>query len=367
MTESNLKSLVGQFAAEGEFHTAAPYGQGHINSTFLVETAKHRYILQRINHHVFHEPEHVMHNIVLVTEYLRERIVAMGGDPLRETLTVIPAKDGKSFVHTQEDEYYRMYRFIEGAQAYQTVERPEHFYNAARAFGRFQNMLADFPAAELYETIPRFHDTPNRYTLLRQAIADDKAGRAADAKAEIAFALEREQGADEISGAIARGDIPLRVTHNDTKFNNIMIDDKTGEGICVIDLDTVMPGSLLYDYGDSIRFGASTAAEDETDLSKVEMDLALFEQFTRGFLCEMHQSMTPEEQRLLPAAARMMTLECGVRFLTDYLDGDVYFKTHRPGHNLDRARNQFKLVADMEQKHGRMMDIVAQAAELPVR
>ena len=304
-----------------------------------------------------------MDNVVMVTEFLKKKIAAAGGDVNRETLTVIPSKDGKSFVKTEDGDYFRVYIFVDDAISYQVVENPEDFYNAACAFGKFQNMLADFEADKLHETIKNFHNTKSRYVDFEKAVADNKSGKAESVKEEIAFAMARKDDAAVIVDGIAEGRIPLRVTHNDTKLNNVMVDSKTGKGICVIDLDTVMPGSLLYDFGDSIRFGTNPASEDEKDLSKVYCDLNLFEQYVKGFLSELGDSITKEEAELLPMSAKLMTLECGIRFLGDHLNGDVYFKIHRENHNLDRARTQFKMVADMEEKMDEMKAIVAKYAK----
>ena len=359
MTGYDLTDIISHFSIDGDVTETAPYGEGHINSTFRVQTTQDQYILQRINSDVFQYPEQVMHNIQGVTSFLRERILAHGGDPRRETLTIIPTKDGHTFYRTPQGDYFRMYLFIDGARTYQIVEKPEHFYYAARAFGRFQNMLADYPAGDLYETIPNFHNTRIRFDTFAKAVENDKTGRKKDVLPEIEFAMARRDMGGLLVDAIAGGSIPLRVTHNDTKFNNVMIDDKTGEGICVIDLDTVMPGSMLYDYGDSIRFGANLVEEDERDLSIVCLDLPLFEQFTKGFLVELKSSITKREIELLPESAILMTLECGIRFLGDHLDGDTYFRIHREGQNLDRARTQFKLVADMENRIDEMREVVA--------
>ena len=363
MNHYDYQELCSNFEYQGEYIGARRYGEGHINDTFLVETTGKRYILQRVNTLVFKEPEKLIENVVAVTEYLHNRIISNFGDPYRETLTLIPTKDGQWFYKTEQGDVFRMYLFIGDARSYQTIENPEMFYKVAKSFGRFQNLLKAFPADKLHETIPNFHNTVDRYRLFKEAIAADKAGRRTEVLEEIDFLLKREEEASLVLDAIASGEIPLRVTHNDTKLNNVMIDDETGEGVCVIDLDTVMPGSMLYDFGDSIRFGASTAAEDETDLSKVEMDLGLFEQYTRGYIEELKESITPKEVELLAFSAKLMTLECGMRFLTDYLDGDCYFRIHREKHNLDRARTQLKLVADMEKKMDKMNEIVLQYYE----
>ncbi len=355
MADYNLKEIIGKFdVTDG----ATPYGKGHINDTYLSNANDPRFILQRINNNVFKRPQDVMENIVRVTAHLKKKIEEEGGDPKRETLNVIRTYDGEPFYVTPKGDYFRMYEFIEGAQTYEIVEEPVHFYNAAKAFAKFQQRLADFPAELLHETIPSFHDTTVRFQQLKDAIAHDRAGRLKDVQAEVEFALAREQDTKVIVDAIAEGTVPLRVTHNDTKYNNIMIDDETGLGICVIDLDTVMPGSLLYDYGDSLRFGTNPADEDEKDLSKVYCDLNLFEQFTKGYMEELKDVMTPREKELMPFAAKLMTYECGIRFLADYLNGDTYFKVKRPEHNLDRCRTQFKLVKDMEEKEELMKEIV---------
>ena len=355
----DYNSIIPHFSIDGEVLITEPHGEGHIHDTYLITTAEARYVFQRINHHVFKSPENIMENITAITSYLRKKIIERGGDPTRETLNLIPTKDGKSFYKSEDGNYYRMYAFIYGAQSHQTVKEPIHFYNAARAFGLFQKQLADFPANTLFESIVNFHNTRVRFENFISAVEEDKMNRAKDVTAEIEFAKARGGEAGTVIDLIEAGEIPLRVTHNDTKYDNIMIDDKTGEGICVIDLDTVMPGSLLYDYGDSLRFGTNPAAEDEKDLSKVYMSEELFEMFTKGFLEEMRDSLTPAEIHILPFSAKLMTYECGIRFLTDYLDGDNYFKTEYPGQNLDRARTQFKLVADMENK----MDFMAKTVK----
>ena len=338
------------------------YGNGHINSTYIVESDP-KCILQRVNTDIFRHPDQVMENIAAVTAHLREKILAAGGDPLRETLTLLPTADGKPYYTAPDGSCFRLYRFIENTVSYDTAETPALFAASARAFGKFQNMLADFPSEKLYETIPHFHDTGDRLKNFRASVAADKSGRAASVKDEIDFVLARANEVTVITDAIADGSVPLRVTHNDTKLNNVMLDPKTGEGVCVIDLDTVMPGSLLYDYGDSLRFGASTGAEDEQDLSKISFDLTYFEAYTDAFLSELADSITPAEVALLPMGAKLMTLECGMRFLADHIDGDTYFRIHRENHNLDRCRTQFKLVADMEEKMNEMKAIVAKCCD----
>jgi Ser/Thr protein kinase RdoA (MazF antagonist) len=355
MNGYNLKEIIGQFQVETD---VSAYGEGHINDTYLATISPNKYILQRINHNIFKNPEKLMKNIFLVTEFLREKIINNGGDPNRETLTVIKTRDGKDLYKTNNGNYFRMYLYVDDANTYQIVEKKEQFYNAARAFGKFQRWLTDFPAEKLYETIISFHNTKVRFGNLIKAINEDKAGRKNEVLAEIEFALKREKDTCIIVDALNKKEIPLRVTHNDTKLNNVLFDKETDEAICVIDLDTVMPGSLLYDYGDAIRFGASSGAEDEKNLDKIYCDLELFKAFTKGFLQELGDSITKKEIELLPFSAKLMTYECGIRFLTDYLNGDTYFKIHRVEHNLDRARTQFKLVADMEEKIVEMEKIV---------
>lgn len=333
------------------------YGNGHINDTYLCQSNPNC-ILQRINHHVFTRPQDVMSNIVNVTGHLKEKIRIAGGDPTRETLTVVPATDGKNYYKDKYGNYFRMYRFIENSISYDVVENPIQLYKAGKAFGRFQNMLGDFPAETLYETIKDFHNTPKRVEHLLVAIENDLAGRADSVKPEIDFALEYKKYSTVITDAMTEKTVPLRVTHNDTKLNNVLFDKKTLEAVCIVDLDTVMPGSMLYDFGDALRFGASSGAEDETDLEKIWFDLDKFEEFTKGFLEETKDTITPKEVELLPISALIMTYECGIRFLTDYLNGDLYFKISSKEHNLDRARNQFKLVQDIKEKQSKMTDIV---------
>ena len=340
-------------------YVSTPYGNGHINSTYLVGTSP-RFILQRINTDIFHDPDGVMENILSVTSFLRSKILAHGGDPMRETLTIVPTSDNHSYYRAPDGGCYRVYLFIENALSVDRAPTPEVFAESAHAFGKFQQMLTDFPAEKLHETIPHFHDTPDRLRIFRETLAKDPVGRAASVQEEIRFVLDRAEEMSTVTDAIADGSVPLRVTHNDTKLNNVMLDAKTGKGICVIDLDTVMPGSMLYDYGDALRFGASTAAEDERDLDKVSFDLNYFRAYTKAYLEELGDSVTPRERELMPFSAKLMTLECGMRFLTDYLDGDHYFRIHRAGHNLDRCRTQFRLVADMERKMSDMKAIVAE-------
>ena len=357
------KEIVPKFAIEGTLTEAVPYGSGHINDTVRLTCAlenggQKRYILQRMNDGIFKNPVELMENVMNVTSFLRKKIVERGGDPERETLNVIRTVDGDNFLKDEDGDFWRMYIFIENATSFDMVRTPEDFYNSAVSFGNFQLLLQDYPAATLHETIPNFHNTVSRFADFKKAVEEDVCGRAKEVQDEIRFVMEREADTHVICDALANGEIPLRVTHNDTKLNNIMIDNETGKGICVIDLDTVMPGSALYDYGDSIRFGASTGAEDEKNLELIKCDMGLFEIYTKGYVEGCGGSLSEKEIRMLPMGAKLMTLECGMRFLADYLQGDVYFKIHRPEHNLDRARTQFKLVADMEKKWDEMAGIV---------
>lgn len=348
---------------EGDFVGAERCGSGHINDTYAVHYKikngeKHRYVLQRINQNVFKNPEKLMCNIEGVTKYLREIILRSNGNPGRETLTFLQTPQGKLYYKDDSDKYWRVYHFIDRASTYQTIENPKHFYASGKAIGKFQKLLENYPANTLCETIPDFHNTAKRFNDLLQAIENDKMGRVKETGEEIAFAMARKEDTTVLLNLLKEEKLPLRVTHNDTKLNNILIDDETGEGICLIDLDTVMPGLALYDFGDSIRFGANHAAEDEKDLTKVRFDIELFEEFAKGYLEEAGQSQTETEIEYLPFSSKLMTLECGIRFLTDYLNGDTYFKIEREGQNLDRCRTQFKLVADMEEKMEEMKQIV---------
>ena len=362
MLAEQIKEVRENFDFIGQLKEETVWGNGHINDTFLLSyegTEKDsRYILQRMNKSIFLKPAELMENVMNVTSYLRRRIIENGGNPDRETLTVISAKDGKPYYVDSSGEYWRAYLFIEDAICLEKVEKPEEFYESAVAFGNFQRLLADYPAHTLHETIEGFHDTKERLRVFKKAVEADVCGRAALVKEEIDFVLAREHIANCFGDMLAAGELTLRVTHNDTKLNNIMLDPSTYKGICVIDLDTVMPGFAMNDFGDSIRFGASTAAEDEQDLEKVWCDMELFEIYTKGFIEGCGGKLTKKEIELLPMGALVMTFENGMRFLTDYLQGDVYFKIHKENHNLDRCRTQFKLVLDMEEKWELMKEIV---------
>ena len=356
MNKSLLDVLRG-FQLDAEPVSCAPYGCGHINATYLAVTASgRRYILQKINHHTFRDVAGLMENITAVTEFLRTKT-----DDPRSVLTLVRTHEGASYLHAQEG-YWRVYNFVEDTLCLQLPETDEDFYQSAVGFGTFQQLLAEFPAAQLHETIPNFHNTPDRYRAFLDVLDRDPMRRAAQVQPEIEFALARQSEMAALQNALTVGELPLRVTHNDTKLNNVLLDAKTRKALCVIDLDTVMPGSSLYDFGDSIRFGAATAAEDERDLSKMELSLERFRAFTRGYI-RACPNLTQKEVELLPLGAKVMTMECGVRFLTDYLDGDHYFAVHREGQNLDRCRTQFKLVADMEKKWDEMQKIVAEEKE----
>ncbi len=350
----NLFAVLRNFRLDAEPVSCENYGCGHINGSYLVVTASgRRYILQRINHHTFKDVEGLMRNITAITDYLWKQ-----ADDPRSVMTVVRTRGGESYLYTQAA-YWRVLDFIEGTICLQTPETDEDFYQSAIGFGRFQQMLADFPAEQLNETIPNFHNTPDRYRIFRETLERDPMHRASKVREEIAFVLAREAEMSVLQRALDGGELPLRVTHNDTKLNNVLLDAKTRTALCVIDLDTVMPGSSLYDFGDAIRFGAATAAEDERDLSKMELDMHLYRVFVRGYV-RACPGLTQKELEYLPLGAKTITMECGVRFLTDYLDGDNYFSIHREGHNLDRARTQFRLIADMEKKWDEMQRIVAE-------
>ncbi len=361
--EPDFAELVPHFCFEGEFCHAQLCGLGHINDTYAACFRKHsgqvhRYILQRINSYVFQDIDGLMQNIAAVTAHLRLKIAAAGGNPDRGTLTLVPTAEDKTYYRSPQGEFWRAYVFIEGARTYEVAESLEHIYNAAWAFGNFQGLLADFPAEQLVETIPGFHDTRRRFDAFVQAVERDARNRAQAVRAEIDGVLRRVGDTPVLLDMLDGGRLPSRVTHNDTKLSNVMINDETGESVCVLDLDTIMPGSSLYDFGDAVRYAANPAAEDERDLAKVCIDLRIYEQLVRGFLASARDFLTPQEVDHLSFSAKLMTLECGMRFLTDHLQGDVYFRTHREGHNLDRCRTQLKMVADIESKFEEMERIV---------
>ncbi len=340
-----MEKAVFAFRLEGRPLSCERYGMGHINRTYLVVTdAPRRYILQRLSREAFHDIPGLMENVRAVTEYLTRQT-----DDPRASLRLVPTREGGWWHRDAEGEYWRVYDFVEDSLCLQAAESPEDFYQSAVAFGSFQRLLRDFPAETLHETIPAFHNTPDRYRKFDAVLDADPMGRAAGVGREIDFVLARREEASTLQRLREDGTLPLRVTHNDTKLNNVMLDAKTRRALCVIDLDTVMPGLAAYDFGDSIRFGASTAAEDERDLDRVRLDMELYRTFVRGFVPACG-GLTDAESDSLPWGARLMTLECGLRFLTDYLNGDTYFAVAYPEHNLVRARNQFRLVEDMETK-----------------
>ncbi len=357
-----LLEVMRQFQFEGDYVEYEVVNSGNINQTYCVSYRDadriHKYTLQKLNTHVFKKPVEVMENILAVTEHLKVKTAEQYGSYERHVLSVVHTVDDKPYLDSPELGFWRAFVYVDGARGYDSVEKPEHFYMAGKAFGEFQQFLADFPAQTLYETIPNFHNTPARLETFRKAVEEDRAGRAHLVQEEIRFILDRAEKASTIMRRIDAGEIPVRVTHNDTKLNNILIDDETGAGICVIDLDTVMPGTPLFDFGDAVRYGASTAAEDEEDLQKVGFNMELYELFSKGFVTQTRGFLSDREIELLPLGAYTMAVELASRFLADYLDGDVYFKVTKPDHNLYRTRTQIKLAKIMEEKEKEMNDIV---------
>ena len=361
--DRNLEDAIYAFGFGNRCSYVKPFGAGHINETYAVympgqDGDELSYVLQRVNSNVFKDPAGVMDNIFGVTEYLRNVIRREGGDPDRETLSYIKTKSGCNYFEDSEGEPWRCYNFIPDSVCYQLVEKPEQFYQSGSSFGHFLKQLCDYPASRLNETIPDFHNTVKRFDAFQVALKRDLKNRAASCQPEIDFALAREKDCGVLVEQQNAGILPLRVTHNDTKLNNILFDEKTGKGLCIIDLDTIMPGLAANDFGDSIRFGAATAEEDEPNLDLMHFDISLYELYVKGYLEETKDVLTEAEIKSLPWGARLMTLECGIRFLTDYLQGDTYFKTDYPEHNLVRARTQFRLVDEMEQQFDRMQEIV---------
>lgn len=354
--------ILSNFAINGEFISCEPYGSGLINRTYVAvynEGGKRvRYIVQRINTNLFKNVDGLMNNIKIVTEFNRAEIVKRGGDPNRESLTLVPTKNGGTYFRTEEGDCYRVYVFIENAKGYDVVEKPEHFYESAVAFGKFAMLLDRFDSSKLFEVLPDFHNTVKRFDNFKKSLEADKFNRAKDVKKEIEFALNREKITHTIVDLLASGKMPSRVTHNDTKLNNVLIDTRTDKAVSVIDLDTMMPGSICYDFGDSIRFGCNPCLEDTPETEKVIFNMPLFETYTKGYLSVFGDTITDIERKNLPMGAILMTYECGIRFLTDYLDGDVYFRKTREGQNIDRTRSQFKLVSDMEKRYDEMLSAV---------
>lgn len=357
-----IDRIISEFEFKGELVSLSSNACGNINDTYILEfdinNNKKRYILQRINIDIFGDPQKLMNNINLVTEHIRKKIKEEGGETLRGTLTIVKTKEGAMFYEDDLGNVWRVFLFIEKAKTYQLVEEPKHMYTTGKALGKFQKQLSDFDASKLNETIKDFHNTKKRYDDFINAVNKDKVGKKSLVEDEINYIIEHKDEMGKLVDELHRGNLPLRVTHNDTKFNNIMIDDETGEGIALIDLDTVMPGLLLYDFGDAIRSGANTALEDEKDLSKVNFDFNLYEEFTRGYLEEVKGHLTKREIELLPLSVKIIALELTMRFLGDYLNGDIYFKVERENHNLDRAKNQLKLVKDIENNFELMEYIV---------
>jgi Ser/Thr protein kinase RdoA (MazF antagonist) len=359
----NLQRISGYFEMQGTYVSAVPHGSGHINDTYRVETEqggrRMRYVLQRINRRVFPNPAAFMGNIQRVLSHLKNKMSNLPSEEIsRRLLSLVPARGGEYFRQDEEGEVWRAYRFIEGTCSFDVAQSPRQVYEAARAFGTFQRMLMDLPPPSLLETLPHFHDTPHRMQSLEKAIEKDAVNRAFGAGAEIEFCLSRIELSGSLSRLQALGALTLRTIHNDTKLNNVLLDEKTGEGLCVIDLDTVMPGLGVWDFGDLVRSAANPAPEDEKDLRRVEVDVQLFESITRGWLEALSGSLPASERGALLTGAKVITLECGVRFLTDYLEGDRYFRTHRPGQNLDRCRVQLALLRSLEQHEEALEGIV---------
>ncbi len=352
----SLEFVTTQFAIDAEFYGAEPWGSGHINDTYLATYRQNgavtRYIHQRINHAIFRNPEAMMDNIARVTAHLRKKL---GSKAARHALTLVPTREGESYCRDKEGNYWRTFHCIEGARSHDTIQTSRQAFEAARVFGEFQRLLADLPAPRLQETIPDFHHTPKRFAALERAIEADAVHRAAHAKAEIKFALRHKT----LCGVLLDANLPERVTHNDTKINNVLLDDETNEAVCVIDLDTVMPGLALYDFGDMVRTATCRSAEDERDLGKIHMEMELFEALARGYLTAAGGFLTPAERALLVTSGKLITFEIGIRFLADYLAGDVYFKVHHEGHNLDRCRTQFKLVESIIAQEPEMERVAA--------
>jgi hypothetical protein len=361
--EKDLKHISRQFQIYGEILHAETFKIGHINETYSATYdqggMRVRYIHQKINKHVFKNPAAVMDNVMRVTTHIRRKLEArVSRDITRRSLIVIPTRDGKSFYKSADGEFWRTFVFVEGVETFEAVQSPEQAFQAGRAFGEFQSALVDLPGGRLHETIPDFHHTIKRLDALKKAVQDDHYNRAREARPEIEFALGHERTGGVILGAMARKKIPERITHNDTKFNNVMLDVLTGEAMCVVDLDTVMPGCALYDFGDMVRTTTSPTLEDELDLAKVKMQMPMFKQLARGYISAAGKFLTKAEKGLIAFAGKLIALEIGIRFLTDFLQGDTYFRIHRPGHNLDRCRTQFKLVESIERQEEAMQKYV---------
>jgi len=364
----DLKALCGEFCILGAFVSAEPYGSGHINDTYAVVFNQGgtpvRYILQRVNGNVFRNGDALMDNIHRVTVHQQRKLRESGAaDASRRALTLIPSHTGAPFHRDEHGNIWRVYIFVEHATGHDRIEDPKQAEAAARAFGEFQQLLVDLPGAPLAETIPNFHNTPSRFEALTRAVAADKHNRAAQARNEIDFVTARQRDTEILLELHKKGEIPAVVTHNDTKLNNVLLDNATGEGICVIDLDTVMPGLALYDFGDMVRTATNSAREDEKDLSSIHMRMMIFEALAKGYLSSARAFLGKTEMQILPFSGKLLSFECGIRFLTDYLEGDVYFKTRRPGQNIDRCRCQFKLTESIEQNTVAMQAVVDRLSE----
>lgn len=362
MLYNDIKHVVDNFAFVGEYVDVEEIGSGNVNSTYRLTYVDgdtvNRYVLQRLNRVAFRDPEGLMENVGGIIEHISSKLDANDPDYNRRRLHFIRAKNG-SYLYSDDNGYFwRAYDFVDGVTAYNYISDPKLFYEAGRGFGEFQKNLADYPVDKLHETIPNFHNTKRRFYDFVAAVAEDRVGRVKEAESEIDFFFDHRKMMNEIVDKLESGELPIRVTHNDTKLNNVLIDDATGKAICVIDLDTVMPGSSLYDYGDAIRYGASTAAEDERNLSKVSLDMELFKLFTRGFIEETGPVLDKHEMHLLPLGIKVLTCELAMRFLTDYINGDEYFKVAFPQHNLVRARTQIKLLTEIEKKFDEMTEFV---------
>lgn len=364
----DLRKIFDHFKIDGRFVVASPYGSGHINDTFVAivkqQNKQVQYLFQRINHDVFKDPARMMDNIRRVTEHQQFKL-GDHPDARRRSLVLVPCRDGGLYYRDNHDNFWRCCDFIEKASTHNVVGTPDLAYQTAKVFGQFQKDLVDLPGDRLFETIPDFHNTPKRFSNFQLALERDSLNRATMVREEIEFALSQESVTKTLLDLHARGEIPERITHNDTKLNNLLIDDESGEGICVIDLDTVMPGLALYDFGDMVRTATCPALEDEPDLSKVTMDIGLYEALVKGYLSSAGEFLTPAERSNLAFSGKLLTFETGLRFLTDYLEGDVYFKTHRQGHNLDRCRTQFKLVTSIEEQEDAMNRLADVATDQP--
>jgi len=361
--EKQLQEISRQFQIYGEIKHAETFKIGHINETYSATYdqggTRVRYIHQKINRHVFKNPVTVMRNLMRVTTHIRKKLEgATAPDLTRRALIVIPTREGKSHYVNGEGEFWRTFVFVEGTKTFEAVQSPAQAFQAGCAFGEFQSRLVDLPGGRLTETIPGFHDTRKRFQAFQQALRRDHYNRARSARTEIAFAEQRADMVGVILDGMAKGKIPERITHNDTKFNNVMLDAVTGKAMCVVDLDTVMPGCALYDFGDMVRTTTSPTLEDERNLAKVKMHLPIFKQLARGYWSAAGQFLTKAEKNLMAFSGKLITFEIGLRFLTDYLSGDTYFRIHRPDHNLDRCRTQFKLVQSIEQQEEAMQVFV---------